>query len=344
MTSPDKLFQLVFGLVVFLAPEWDLTSRFDRQHRCLLAAEDSGSWQELRRINAHEMHVADVDFSPDDNQLASQSGYFHGVTLSLWKVASGERERAFRWENASVFLSPGWNMLARAVPHDERSIEILWFPSGEVHRTVRADSPGLVAFSPTGDTLASGGRDGTVRLWRASDGKLARTLPAGKQRITSLAFSDDGRFLAVADRAGTVGVWSLSGDISSRVLDRRARLTALAFSPNGQLLVGGGEGTVYVWAAPEWRLMHAIWVGNPVADIATSSRGVLGLCLSPDTSEGISLQLWSLAEGSLQHTLRQGRPFANCLAFRRDGALLAAGCSDGSILLFGVAETRDSRK
>ena len=53
-----------------------------------------------------------------------------------------------------------------------------------------------VAFSPDGQTLASGSRDYTVRLWRAADGTLLRTLKGHTEDVYSVAFSPDGKTLA----------------------------------------------------------------------------------------------------------------------------------------------------
>ena len=72
-----------------------------------------------------------------------------------------------------------------------------------------------IAFHPDGKTLASCGRDTTVRIWDAQSGKLLKTL--GKDRggqfkdwIHAVAYSPDGRWLAAADMAGMVHIYSLT--------------------------------------------------------------------------------------------------------------------------------------
>jgi WD40 repeat protein len=76
------------------------------------------------------------------------------------------------------------------------------------HQTGATD----VAFHPDGKYLASCGRDATIRIWQAADGKLIKELkPRGQSRdwIASIRFSADGQWLAAADMTGQVLVYAL---------------------------------------------------------------------------------------------------------------------------------------
>ncbi|WP_253209142.1 WD40 repeat domain-containing protein [Streptomyces niphimycinicus] len=55
-----------------------------------------------------------------------------------------------------------------------------------------------VAFSPDGNTLASGGDDKTLRLWDAVTGKPRSKLSWHTDTVESVVFSPDGQTLAVA--------------------------------------------------------------------------------------------------------------------------------------------------
>ena len=66
-----------------------------------------------------------------------------------------------------------------------------------------------VAFSPSGDLLASAAEDGTVRVRGMKRARAYWSMSGLERPAKTLAFSPDGRTLVTGGSEGTVTLWSL---------------------------------------------------------------------------------------------------------------------------------------
>src|SRR5262249_38682643 len=66
-----------------------------------------------------------------------------------------------------------------------------------------------IAWSPDGQTLASGSFDRTIKVWDPHGGVLRRTLEGHTLNIHSVAWSQDGQQLASGSWDKTIKVWDI---------------------------------------------------------------------------------------------------------------------------------------
>lgn len=69
---------------------------------------------------------------------------------------------------------------------------------------------GALAFSPDSGRLASGGADGSVRIWNVGSDHPAQMLSGHGSPVSALAWGSSGHLLVSADTGGDARVWSLA--------------------------------------------------------------------------------------------------------------------------------------
>lgn len=161
-----------------------------------------------------------VSFSPTDSILVSGSSKGN---VEFWDVDSKCRLDILKSKELSsinsIAFNSGGSMLAvggDAVSDyvDAKYVEIWDVRSKKVLHILdgHSDLVRSVAFSPSGQILASGSKDGSVKLWDINSGKEILTLSKGNDKdsfseITSVAFSPDGQLLASSNLNGDVTIW-----------------------------------------------------------------------------------------------------------------------------------------
>jgi WD40 repeat protein len=145
------------------------------------------------------------------------------VSLASYREASQRYRRMLpnliRWDVAwgwdrSIAFAPGADADIFAASTLGGGLQ-LWRAGGELIAE-RADSHDghhvrAVAFSPRGDRIASGGLDGTVRLWESASLGEPRILRGHLRAVSAVAFDRSGR-IASSSIDGTVRLWTATGE------------------------------------------------------------------------------------------------------------------------------------
>jgi WD domain, G-beta repeat/HEAT repeats len=147
---------------------------------------------------------------------------------------------AFR-PDGKVFVTIGAEDSGDALLWDLQTEKVIATLSGHTELPIAA------AFSPDGQTLATGG-DWTLRIWDLRTGKQSASI-RGDSEINSIAFSRDGRWVAAAEAGGPVRLWDVAEGKAISVLKARG---PVAVSPDGKLLAtGAADGnSILLWNAP----------------------------------------------------------------------------------------------
>lgn len=289
-------------------------------------------------------------FAPDGSRLAWSCGY-RKVVLLPWN----------RYKNC---LHSQDRLDPRGVPLDLQKIHIdagfpvtsLAFGTGVPEKELGFKRKYWLRFDFTKDLiLATGHRNGRIRVWDPYTGKLLLELTDHTKPVTDLAFAPDGSLrLSSASKDGTIKVWDMcdDGNMFKTLKEHQSPVRSLAWSPDATLLCSAGDKQkVLVWDMVNYKLLRRL---------SGHFNSVLSCCFSPDgalvatASCDTRVIVWDHATGQQVRVFHHLYPppgiiymsgdnssQVKCVSFSPSGCQLASICDDGKLRFWDL--TSDSQ-
>ena len=312
-------------------------------------------------------------FSADGNHIVAprNTNSARGVfVLSLWDVHTGEEigvlpnTPGHSGAITDLGLSRRRNLLVTASLDHSVAVWDLTAQESVAQLSGHRGEVWCVAISPDGRTVASGSKDGDLRIWPTTPPEQGDTITGV---LVPLAFSQDGRRLAAVDDGPQLTVFGLpdlnaertlevgsfaavDGELDTLVhgrggvaemidmesLQKRsleapaAALDFLGLSPDGSVLLTRGRLQAMHWwdlsTQPEQRV-RSLRADSAVFSADSAVLAAFGL--------GDRVEIWDVAEHELRRGFTAPRTFGFGAALSPDGSLLAltGGLSDSENLV-----------
>jgi WD40 repeat protein/transcriptional regulator with XRE-family HTH domain len=262
---------------------------------------DTDAEHVLANLLGHTAAVWCIALSADGQLVASGS---QDGTVRLWQVGSGQLLGAIQGHTGVI--------LSVALADDRRV----------------ASSTGQVV-----QMAASGGVDGTVRLWDSDTGRLLAALRGHAGLVRAVALSADGQLMASAGDDGAVRLWEPeTGQLLAVLEGHTGTVWCMALSADGRRIVSGGvDDTARLWD-PRTRQLVATLRGHSslIWGVALSMDGRLAASSSLDGT----VRLWDAETGQSLMILHGPTGAVYGAALSGDGLLVAGGCMDGTVRLW----------
>jgi WD40 repeat protein len=265
--------------------------------------------QPLTRFTGHgdKSDVLAVAFTADGAAAISAAGP-EDDSLRVWEVATGHERTQLSGDIGLLFRAfsdDGRLALAQEMTGQGRSKGYSLWRVDEGRRTVGVDAPdraGALAISPDGQTVLSGGEDGSLTLWRSATGEQIRSFVAhgpgtvvravGFARSGGLLVSSgDGPGITGTSRSRAVVLWDPETGVAFRTI-RNA--THFALADDGRTLAVAGDATSI-------RVIDVI-NARERARVEGHAGGVTALAFAPGAARLVSaghdrtVRVWALQE------------------------------------------------
>lgn len=263
------------------------------------------SKKKITDFKNHSDCIFEIAFSSDRSLLASASVIYGkdksgwvGAQLRVLEVKSGKlvlSDDSFSSEITAMAFHPKMQFLVAAGgPEVEEENP---FPKTKIHfydlPKKKRDTLGehqfsiiSLSFNPSGNLLASGSREGEVRVWNARSGKQVKQIDnQNPSFLEFVGFTPDRLSLVTGHSDGEVAFWDLETfECKKEFRPHPFEVTCVAFSADGKwLLTGGtfkmeapvyqgGEIKIWDWATGELLSTFEDFTG-PIGQIAIDPDG-----------------------------------------------------------------------
>ncbi|KIJ15929.1 hypothetical protein PAXINDRAFT_176399 [Paxillus involutus ATCC 200175] len=307
----------------------------------------------MTRWGVHERHyfnlpntkVVSTTFHPPSNLLVV--GFSTGV-FGLWELPHFTNIHTLSISQekiSSVAISPSGEWLAFGARKLGQLLVWEWQSESYILKQQgHYFDMNTLGYAPDGQTIATGGDDGKLKVWSVHSGFCFVTFSEHTAPVMDVAFAKQGSILFSASLDGTVRAFDLIRYRNFRTFTSPSpvQFSALAVDPSGEVVAAGSTDSfeVFLWSVQTGKLLDVLSGHEaPISSLAFCPSGANQLASG---SWDRTVRIWSVfGRSRAAETLTLSSDVLS-VAFRPDGAEIAASTLDGQITLFDVRSSKQT--
>ncbi len=208
-------------------------------------------------------------------------------------------------------------------------------PAGDFFKLTGHGGPiRAIDVSPDGRRLLTASFDYSVGLWRSG---APIWLEAHRAAVNAVRFVDASRAVSAGDD-NDVRLWDLERGVSERLGGHKAKVVALALSPDRRLVASASwDGRIGLWpiSGGSARFLEGHSAG--VNDVVFSADGAR---LYSGSTDG-TIRIWDVARGVQTRHMLEGHFGISTLALDEEAGWLAYGGVDGATRVLDLESARE---
>lgn len=209
---------------------------------------DVESERTVRELSGHTDWIQALEFSADSQQLYSSGNDGRVLRWQHRYPVAAEEIVHLEFAIRSLSLSSERQWLAVGGFSNEIGIWDLSNQSWKTRLQCECGDQRCVRFSPAGDRLLCGGRDGCLRVWDTVSGELIFDKKLHNSRVSTAAFSSDGNLLtSAAEDRRLIQVHLATGETRLDLELGPARFKSLCLINDNLVAVAGSDNSIVLF-------------------------------------------------------------------------------------------------